>query len=308
VANPKKKGLGKGLGALINSQGAALDRVNLEPLTVPNGEAATARPRTLPDGSQFLFIDPRELDPNPKQPRRVFAEEALEELAESIRRDGLQEPVIVRSQEGRYQLVSGERRVRASIMADVARIPVVCRDVSDRDMLRLGLIENIQREDLNAIELASAYKDLMDEFEWTQEEMADAIGKKRATVANTLRLLSLPDVVQEMVADGSLTMGHARALVALESPDAQISLARRIIKQGLSVRETERLTSEIRPREKKKAPLKDPNIAQLEDELRRSLGTRVAVKSQSGGRGRIEIEYFSLDEFERLLAFLRGRR
>lgn len=308
MVNPKKKGLGKGLSALINGQSASLDRAVLEKTPEPVPSPLPDTPQTLPDGSRFLLLDPRDIDPNPKQPRRVFTEEALDELMASIRKDGVQEPVIVRWHEGRYQLVSGERRVRASIMADVPQIPAVCRPISDSEMLRLGLIENIQREDLNAVELAHAYKDLMDETECTQEALADALGKKRATVANTLRLLSLPEVVQEMIADGSLTMGHGRALLAIEDPAAQIALAHRIIKQGISVRETERLAAETKPKEKPKQPAKDPNIAQLEDELRRSLGTKVALKTQPGGRGRIEIEYFSLDEFERILAILRSRR
>lgn len=293
----KKKGLGKGLGALIGEKSLALEDL------ARAGDGAL-----LSDGSRLLELDPREIRPNPKQPRRGFDEAALEELAESIRRDGMQEPVIVRRVDDTYELVSGERRVRACIMADVERIAAIYRDVSDHDMLKLGLIENIQREDLNPIELAYAYQQLLEELECTQEELGGEVGKKRVTVTNTLRLLNLPEVVQEQVADGSLTMGHAKALLALASPAAQMIAARKIIKEGLSVRQAERLADGPKTRKKRTQPRKDPNIVRIEDELRRSLGTRVALKVQNAGRGKIEIEYFSADELERLLDFLRGRR
>jgi ParB family transcriptional regulator, chromosome partitioning protein len=301
VADIKKKGLGKGLGALIGAssmQGATSAPVQASPT-----------PQTLPDGSHLLLLDPREVVPNPKQPRRVFREEALQELADSIRRDGVQEPVIVRQVEGRYELVSGERRVRASIMADLEGIPAVCRDVTDRDMLRLGLIENIQREDLNAIEQALAYQELIQEFNWTQEQLAKEVGKNRVTVANIVRLLNLPQVLQDHVAEGTLTMGHARALLAIEDGNRQLAMARKIIAEGLSVRQAEKLAAEGKaPRAKAAPSAKDPNIAQIESELRRSLGTKVAVRQQTPTSGKIEIEYFNLDDLDRLLGVLRPRR
>ena len=293
----KKKGLGKGLDALLGGGNSVFSNASNPVAAPPAGEP-------LPDGARLVLLNPSEIEPNPKQPRRVFDEAALAELADSIRRDGVQEPVIVRKVGDHYELVSGERRVRASIMADIERIPALCRDISDSDMLRLGLIENIQREDLNSIELALAYQQLIEEFAWTQEEMATQIGKNRVTVANTLRLLNLPEVVQEQVADGSLTAGHAKALLAIESPEAQIAAARKIIQQGLSVRQAEQLAAAARPREKVSTP-KDPNIAELEDTLRRSLGTKVHIKSLKNGRGKIEIEYYNLDEFDRLLRQLR---
>ncbi len=300
MASTKRKGLGKGLGALIG--GGALSNV-----------AASAKAPTSPtmaaltDGAYLVEIDPSDIKPNPKQPRRLFNEEALEELAESIRKDGVQEPVLVRKVGDHYELISGERRVRASIMANLALIPAVCREVSDRDMLKLGLIENIQREDLNAIEMAQGYQDLMDEFGWTQEEVSREVGKKRATVTNMLRLLNLPEVVQEQVADGSLSMGHARAILAFPTVSAQLSIARKIIAQGLSVRQVEKLANESKAKKAadSKAP-RDPNITQLEDELRRSLGTRVHLKNQKDGKGKIEIEYYNLDDLERLLDILRA--
>ena len=297
MADRKKKGLGKGLGALLGDHPMPLGDMD-----------APAAPQDAPAGGDaLLYLDPSTVQPNPQQPRHVFDEEALQELADSIKRDGIQEPVIVRQSQGQYELVSGERRVRAAVMADLERIPAICRPVSDQDMLKLGLIENIQREDLNAIELAQAYESLIQEFGWTQEELAEEVGKKRTTVTNTLRLLNLPEVVQDMVADGSLAMGHARALLAIEAPERLLKAARKIIDEGLSVRQAEKLATDSKPRPKTAVP-KDPNLVRIEDDLRRSLGTKVALKSLTAQRGKIEIEYFNLEELERILDILRDKR
>ncbi len=290
MAANKKKGLGKGLGALISAK-----------------ETQNAAPAPgAPAGERLLHIDPQIIEPNPQQPRHIFDEEALAELAASITRDGVQEPVLVRQVDGRYELISGERRVRASIMAGIATVPAVCRDVSDRDMLRLGLIENIQREDLNAMETARAYQLLQQEFEWTQEEVAQEVGKKRATVANFLRLLNLPREVQLRVEEGAISMGHARALLALDSPEKQRALCRKIVEQGLSVRQVEKMTTNGGQAAARPAPAKDPNVAAIEDELRNRFGTRVHLRSNKKNRGKIEIEFFNLDELERLLELLKG--
>ncbi len=299
MADLKKKSLGKGLGALISVD---IDR---PPAT------AIAAPTVIPpfsDEDRILHLDPREIHPNPQQPRKAFDEEALQELAESIRREGVQEPVIVRKTSEGYELVSGERRVRASIMADLKTVPAVCRVVSDADMLRLGIIENIQREDLNPIELAQAYQELIKECRYTQEQLADEVGKKRVTVTNILRLLNLPEDVQAYVTDGSLTMGHARALLALPTKEAQRSTARRIIEQGLSVRQAEKLVAPAEPKVKKTTESKDPNIEKLEDELRGVIGSKVVVRNLRGNRGRIEIEYYTLDDLDRILRIMRGGR
>ncbi len=296
MAKSSRRGLGRGLSALIPDQPAPQHAA-----TYSGDEAAPA------DGNQILHLDPGRIESNPEQPRRHFDEESLQELAQSIRRDGVQEPVIVRRRNNRYELVSGERRVRASIMADASTVPAICREVSDGEMLKFGLIENIQREDLNAIELAQAYKRLIDEFGWTQEQLANEVGKQRATVANTLRLLSLPPEVQEHVAMGRLTMGHARALITADDPDFQLDMCRKIIEQDLSVRQTERMAAaRTEPRKPEKTTArKDPNIASIEDELRRTLGARVSVRQGKNNRGKIEIEYANLDEFERLLGLFR---
>jgi len=307
VANAGKKALGRGLGALIN-------RSNTDNGNMPSGDmlqrglTQPEMPTALSDGSVLLELDPRLLEQNPGQPRQVFNEESLEELAASIKQDGIQEPVLVRRVNDRYEIISGERRVRASIMVDLERIPVICREVSDRDMLKLGLIENIQREDLNAIETARAYRLLMDEFAWTQEDLADQVGKKRATVANSLRLLNLPNLVQDYVADGSLSMGHARALLGIDKVETQLAIARKIRESELSVRQTEKLIAELKKpaSSSKPAASRDPNILAIEDRLRRTLGTKVALRAQPQGGGKIEIQYFDNNELERLLNLLHG--
>ena len=262
----------------------------------------------MDDENRILQLDPHAIHPNPKQPRKAFGEESLQELAESIKRDGVQEPVIVRKTGDAYELVTGERRVRAAIMADLKTIPALCRDVPDSDMLKLGLIENIQREDLNPIELAQAYQSLINEYRYTQEQLADEVGKKRVTVTNTLRLLNLPPDLQAFVIDGSFTMGHARALLALPSADAQRAAARKVITHGLSVRQAEKLAAPHEPKQKKPAPPKDPNVAKIEDELRGVLGSKVTVRTMRGHRGRIEIEYYSLDDLDRILKVMRGKQ
>lgn len=301
MAKMKKGGLGRGLGALIS--GPARDE---EPAPKAAGEPV----RTDSDEGRILHLDPHGIKPNPKQPRVSFNEEALEELAESIRREGVFEPIIVRKASGGgYELVSGERRVRASIMAGLDTVPAVCRDVSDSDMLKLGLIENIQREDLNAIELAEAYQALINEFGWTQEELSTEVGKKRATVTNTLRLLNLPPDVQRAVAEGALSMGHARALLSLDSPKDQSAACRMAIERGLSVRQVEKLAAPAKPRSRRE-PERNPHVAAIESDLRRALGTKVSLRTQGAdaSKGKIEIEYYSLDDLERILDLFRVSR
>ncbi len=295
MASAKKGGLGKGLSALISST-TDLQR----PL------APSQQPKALEDGSLFFMINPRDLRPNPKQPRQYFDEESLQQLADSIRNDGLQEPVVIRENNGEYEIVSGERRVRASILAEIDAIPAICRDISDQDMLKLGLIENIQREDLNPMELARAYRTLTGDFDWTQDELAAQVGKKRSTVSNTMRLLNLPEDVQEHVIEGAITMGHARALLALDSLTKMSNLCRRVIREDLSVRHVEKITSQAKPNKAKPAPVKDPHVETVEDDLRRRLGTKVHLKANADWKGKIEIDFYDLDDLERILDLLRS--
>ena len=294
MASTKKGGLGRGLGALISSVG-----------DIDGPASAPEAPKPLEDGSLLLMLNPRDLRPNPKQPRQYFDEDSLQELAHSIRNDGLQEPVLVRKHNGEYQIVSGERRVRASILAELQTISAICRDISDNDMLKLGLIENIQREDLNPIELARAYRSLSEDFEWTQEELAAQVGKKRATVSNTMRLLNLPEDVQEFVIEGAISMGHARALLALESPMKMSNVCRRVIREDLSVRDVEKITSPTKNKTAKSPASKDPHLESIEDDLRRRLGTKVHLKANAEWKGKIEIDFYNLDDLERILEILR---
>lgn len=300
MAKLRKGGLGRGLGALIS--GTARDED-------PEVEIRLAPAAGELDGQRILQLDPHGIKPNPKQPRVTFNEEALGELSESIRRDGVFEPIIVRKSGAGYELVSGERRVRASIMAGLETVPAICRDVSDADMLKLGLIENIQREDLNAIELAEAYQTLIGEFGWTQEDLSLEVGKKRTTVTNTLRLLNLPADVQRAVAEGAISMGHARALLALKSTKDQSAACRLIVERDLSVRQAEKLASPPKPRAKRESA-RNPHVAAIEDDLRNSLGTKVTLRSQGAdaSKGTIEIEYYSLDDLDRILDVLRPSR
>ncbi len=296
VAAQKRK-LGKGLSALI---GGSNTMPQLDPVPVQQTSAA------LPDGTELILIDPRTVYNNPKQPRREFLEEHLQELANSIRNEGVLEPVVVRKREGgEYELVSGERRVRASVLAGLDAVPAVCRTVSDSDMLRLGIIENVQREDLNPIELALAYGQLLEEMQCTQEELSEVVGKRRATITNTMRLLQLPEDIQQHVINQTITMGHARALLSLPTAEEQRVACRKIIEGGLSVRQAEQVTKPAKAKRASTATAEDPHIAAIEDQLRKRFGTRVNLRSDPQHKGKIEIDFYNLDDLDRILDLLR---
>ena len=299
MAGNKKKGLGKGLSALIGGT---------DPIVDPDPVPLQTKPEALADGTRLIYVDPRTVKPNPQQPRQNFDEESLQELADSIRNDGVLEPVVVREINGEYELVSGERRVRACVLAELNEVPAVVRDVSDEDMLKLGIIENIQREELNPIELAKAYQSLTEAYGWSQEQVAQQVGKKRATVTNSLRLLKLSDDIQEHVVDGAISMGHARALLSISDPVKQRKLCTRIVNDGLSVREAEAATQQSSPKSSKgtsQSTPKDPHLASLEDQLRVRFGTKVNIKSDRNYKGKIELDFYSLSDLERLLDLLK---
>lgn len=248
------------------------------------------------------------IDPNPFQPRRDFPQATLQELADSIRATGVLQPVLLRRAEGRYQLVAGERRWRAARLAGLEAVPAVVRDVSDREALELSLTENVLREDLNALEIARGYQALHEKFHLTHEEIAGRLGLSRAAVSNTLRLLTLPSSVQELLASGALTAGHARALLGLESAASITELAQMTVKQGLSVRQVEGMvnlkhlaTSERRV--EAAAKKLDPNLRAALLELERTLGTRVRIVGNEK-RGRIEVQYFSAEDLNRLYEWI----
>ncbi len=246
-----------------------------------------------------------EIQPNPLQPRKIFADEQLQDLVNSIREKGILQPLVVRRKGERFELIAGERRWRAAQRAGIKEIPILVKDVSDSEMLELSLIENIQREDLNPIEEGEAYKRLTDQFELTQEEISRKVGKDRSTIANAIRLLKLPPEVKQSLGEGKISMGHARAFLALDGPEKQRFLLKRLLLGGLSVRQTENLVKRLR--NKGNLPSRrnhsDWSIPLMED-LQRLLGTRVKLVGQRK-RGKIEIEYYSPEELERIIEFLK---
>jgi ParB family chromosome partitioning protein len=273
-----KRVLGRGLGAL---------------LPPPEAEEPS-RIRDLPIES---------LVPNPQQPRKTFAPEALAELAASIRASGVLEPIIARPRGDRYEIVVGERRWRAAQQAGLARIPTQIRELSDAETLELALEENLLREDLNPIEAAQAYQRLLGEFGWTQEVLAQRIGKDRSSIANALRLLRLPDLIQADLRTGRLSMGHARALLGLPTAEAQLQLRERILTQDWSVRATEAGVQAAQRRPTRSPGRRLPEVEAVEEDLRQALGTRVRLAGTLA-RGRIELPYTSPTELERLHARL----
>lgn len=261
----------------------------------------------LPEKSQEVInIDITRIIPGEQQPRKVFRDAALQELAASIKEKGVLQPIIVsRTGDGTFRLIAGERRWRATALAGLKKIPAMVKDVASADSLEIALIENIQREDLNPVETAEAFHRLMKDFNLTQEDLSAKVGKERATVANYLRLLKLPDEIKRLVNEGSLSMGHARALLSIEGKANQVEAARKVIHKGLSVRETETLAAKEGAGTRKKTThrKKDPQIESLQEKLIRSLGTKVRIHHK-GKKGKIEIEYYSLDELDRLLDIL----
>jgi ParB family transcriptional regulator, chromosome partitioning protein len=267
----KRRALGRGIGALIPG---SYDRDDREPMS-------TVLPSAVPLAA---------IQPNPFQPRQHFADAAIDELARSISEKGILQPLLVRPMNGGYELIAGERRFRAAQRLGLETVPVTVRDASDGEVLELALIENIQRENLNPIEEAYAYRRLIEEFELTQDAIAQRVGKDRSTVANTLRLLQLPPEVQQEIERGALSAGHARALVGLNSDVARIELAREVLSRRLTVRETEKLAKRTA------RPTADGDVQAAEQRLTEALRTRVRIANRRSGCGKIEIEYYSLDE------------
>jgi len=287
----QKTGLGKGLSALI-------------PVAPPQSVQNTSRD----DPKTQVEID--KISPSPFQPRRAFDEIKLQELAMSIRNQGIIQPLVVRPKGERFELIAGERRWRAAMKAGLSTVPVVVRQASDRDALQLVLIENLQREDLNPIEEATGYRRLQDEFTWSQEEVADKVGKSRPAVTNALRLLALPSEVQQEVASGNLPAGQARALLGLQSEAVIITAYREVLARALSTRETEKLVRNLKAgrRRRRESPAVDPDLRSLVEELQRALGTKIRVVPKArSSKGKIEIEYYSLPDLERIIGMITTR-
>ena len=304
----RKSGLGKGLDSLIPniSTGKPQKTEKLSTNSVKNVDNSVETVgKTAP-----TMLKISQVEPNRGQPRKKFDEETLEELAESIRQHGILQPLLVQKRDNHYEIVAGERRWRAAKLAGLRGIPVLIQEFTDQEAMEIALIENIQREDLNAVEEAQAYRTLMQEFHLTQEEVAEKVGKSRAAVANRLRLLRLPEKIQGWLAAGELSEGHARAILSLEDEERQLEAARQVMEKKLSVRETEKLVRELQkpPAQKKDDSWREKDqfiYEKLEEELRALTGTKAVIQRRENGRGRIQLDYYSVEELERLMDLFR---
>lgn len=256
---------------------------------------------------KYTEVDIDLIKPNPEQPRVDFRDAAIAELAQSIREAGVLQPLVVVPEGGRYKIIIGERRWRAAQKAGLKKIPVLVRHIPHEQQLEISLIENLQREELNPIEVAQAYQRLIDEFGYIQADLAEKVGKDRTSVTNVLRLLKLPVEIQGDLREGRLSMGHARALLAVEETSGQLELCRLIIKKGLSVREVEQLAAQKKtaPGKIKKPARRDPNLESVQEEMIKAFGTKVDIEG-SAKKGVIKVYYFSLDELNRLFDFIKG--
>lgn len=290
----KKKGLGKGLDSLIP------DNKSIKSVT-PDKSAEAKKEAEEKAGVQMMKIN--EVEPNRDQPRKNFDEDALLELSDSIKQFGVLQPLLVRKRKDYYEIIAGERRWRAAKIAGVKEVPVIVKEYTDQEILEIGLIENIQRENLNPIEEAIAFKRLLEEFNLKQDEVAERVSKSRTAVTNSMRLLKLSDKVQQMIIDDMISTGHARALLAIDDPELQYTLANKIFDEKLSVRETEKLVKEIKnPKKPKEKKVRENAFIyqDLEEKMKGVFGTKVSIASKGKGKGKIEIEYYSDDELEHL--------
>lgn len=291
MAAKKRNALGKGLSALLEDNNS--------------GKSVSSTPK---NPANFREINIEEIETNPYQPRDYFDEEALKELSESIKTQGIIQPITVRKlSEKEYQLISGERRFQASKIAGLKKIPAYIRKANDQQMLEMGLIENIQREDLNAIEIALSYQRLLEEIGLKQEDLGKRVGKNRTTVNNYLRLLKLPPAIQKALQKQEISMGHARALITLDNIDKQLAIFEQIIKEDLSVRKVEALVREYQPKEKKEAASEaklSPEFKKLQDKLSSHFGTKINLKKDLKNKGEIKIPFVSLEDLNRLLDIL----
>lgn len=290
-----KRGLGKGLEIIIPVQDSS-----------PREETQTKqenqkKPETI--------VKITQVEPNREQPRKNFDEDALQELADSIKQFGLLQPILVQDRKTYYEIIAGERRWRAAKLAGLKEIPVIIRDYTEQEIVEISLIENIQREDLNPIEEAQAYKRLLTEFNLKQDEVAERVSKSRTAVTNSMRLLKLCDEVQQMIIDDMLSTGHARALITIEDPEQQYMIAQKIFDEKLSVRDVEKLVKDLnKPEKQKKETVEDKSLEiiyqDVEEKLKQSLGTKVEISSKGNGSGKIEIEFYNHDDLDRIIDLL----
>lgn len=295
-------GLGRGLASLIPN------KKNNTPTDTDNTQTNTDKTRAntgvmrvnSEESNRILEVEVEKIIPNPHQPRLSFNEEKLAELANSIKNHGIIQPLVVSRDGGRYEIIAGERRFQAAKLAGLQKVPVILRDAEEKEKLELALIENIQRHDLNCVEEARAYKKLYGEYQMSQEEVADKVGKSRSAVANKMRLLNLPIEIQRALTEEKITEGHAKAILAVSNPEKQRALFELILKNNLTVRQIEDKTKEISVRSHKRIVNIDPEIKDLENKLMEILGTRVKV-TKSGGGGKIIVEYYSKEELDNIL-------
>lgn len=302
MAARKTGGLGRGLDALIPNKAGGTSKETVK-RTRSTGKKEKTEAQEKPAAERLVKIS--SVEPNLNQPRRHFDEDALMELSESIKQYGVLQPLLVSDKKDYFEIIAGERRWRAAKMAGLKEVPVVVKEFTDQEIVEISLIENIQREDLNAVEEAMAYKRLMDEFHLKQDEIADRVGKSRTAVTNSMRLLKLSAKVQQMLIDEMITAGHARAILAVSDMEKQESLAMRVFDEKLSVRETEKLVKAVLapPKENKPHSCSAEDVAyeNLEEKMKSIMGTKVLIHRKKNDKGKIEIEYYSRDELERII-------
>ena len=296
-----KRGLGKGLDSLIPTN------VMMESEVKHATVSTASSPEEGKDGT--LMVKLSKVEPNREQPRKNFDEDSLQELAESLKQFGMLQPILVQNRGDYYEIIAGERRWRAAKIAGLKEVPVIVRELTDQEIVEISLIENIQREDLNPIEEAKAYKRLLTEFHLKQDEVAERVSKSRTAVTNSMRLLKLCDEVQKMVVDDMISTGHARALISIEDPEEQYLIAQKIFDEKLSVREVEKLVKDLH---KPPKPPKEENktlqaiYQEISERLKQSLSTKVSVSAKQNGAGKIEIEFYNHEDLERLLERITG--
>ena len=304
-----KKGLGKGLGAIFGEDVVKESKEETEKKAKAKAEAKAAE--EMDDKGRILMLKLDLVQPNKEQPRKTFDEEKINELAESVKNYGVLQPLLVQKKGSFYEIIAGERRWRAAKAAGLKEVPAVLKEYSKQEAMEISLIENVQRADLNPIEEALGYRQLIDEFGLTQEEIAVRVAKSRTAITNTMRLLKLDEQIQNMLVQGVITSGHARALLSLEDTQMQLKAAKEILDKKLSVRETERLVKRLQKEasgEKKEEKKKDETLAliyqDLEDRMKSVMGTKVSIHNKDKNKGRIEIEYYSEAELERIVEMI----
>lgn len=302
----KRKGLGKGINNLIPEtdviRSTPKKKTEKKEVVKEVVKEVIKEVKVPVPGDTMMKIS--DIEPNREQPRKNFDKEALQELADSIKQFGIIQPIVVQKKDDYYEIIAGERRWRAAKLAKLKEVPVIIKEYSNREVMEIALIENIQRKDLNPIEEALAYKSLIDEYSLKQEELANRVSKSRTAIANSMRLLKLTDSVQNMLINDEISMGHARALLTLEQEDLQIEAAKTIVSKGLSVRDTEKLVKSILNPKQVKLPIPSAEAAiydAVANKLREKMGTKVSINHKKNGKGKIEIEYYSQEELERLL-------